>query len=230
MPQRSILYLEFQDALAAGGCPLCRLGRQGSDSYLKALIHEGVTDPALREELRAAHGLCYRHAWRLGRWRGSVPGTAIIYEDVINSLLRVLAEPAAATGWPRGSRKTLADRLSASAQCPACRLEHEAEARAAKTLLAHLAEPDMAASYAKAGGLCLPHFQAVLKRAREQEANTVTAWQSAVWQQLKDELTELIRKHDHRYHTEPMGDEGDSWQRAIAAIVGPNEPEAHNGS
>ena len=45
MAERSVLYLEMLDALRSGRCALCHLGEQGSDSYLRALIHEGVTDP-----------------------------------------------------------------------------------------------------------------------------------------------------------------------------------------
>src|SRR5512146_2799232 len=82
MPERSTLYFEIVDALKAEGCPLCRLAQGGSDSYLRALVHEGVTDPALRQELRDARGLCYRHAWRLADWRGSTVGVSIIYQDV----------------------------------------------------------------------------------------------------------------------------------------------------
>ncbi len=54
MAERSTLYFELREALEAGGCPLCRLRDQAGDSYLHALIYEGVTDPPLREELRNA--------------------------------------------------------------------------------------------------------------------------------------------------------------------------------
>jgi hypothetical protein len=40
------------------------------------------------------------------------------------------------------------------------------------------------------------------------------------WTDLKGELRELIRKHDYRFIEQGFGREGDSWKRAVAAIVG----------
>ena len=96
MPDRGALYSELLDALKAGGCPICRLQRQTSDSYLHTLIYEGVTDPPLREELRNARGLCHRHGWRRAHRHGSALGLAIIYHDVVNTLTKVVEEQAGA--------------------------------------------------------------------------------------------------------------------------------------
>jgi hypothetical protein len=95
--------------------------------------------------------------------------------------------------------------------------------RAAKTLLKHLAEPEVAAGYVAAGGLCLPHLQAVLGQASEAAARTLAEWQATAYRRLRDELDELIRKHDYRFAGEPIGAEADSWQRAVAQIVGESE-------
>ena len=172
MPERSTLYFELRDALQAGGCPLCRLRQQAGDSYLHALIHEGVTDPALRQDLRDARGLCHRHAWRLAGERGSTVGMAIIYHDVVNTLTKILEESVANPGGRRSNRKALIQRLGPSAECPACKLERAALPRAAKTLLAYMGDPEIAAGYQSAGGLCLPHFQLTLAQAKEPQART----------------------------------------------------------
>jgi hypothetical protein len=219
MPEQSTLYLEMLETLQTGGCPLCRLGRRSSDSYLNALIHEGVTDPALREELRKANGLCHRQGWRLAEQRGSLPGIAIIYQDVLNNLVRGMEGQETATRR-RGSRHSFGSVLEASTECPACRLEKDAVDRAAKTLLAHLQAPEMAAAYQSAGGLCLPHLRLVLGRAGDAQARALLEWQTTIWRGLKDELGELIRKFDYRFRHEPMGDETDSWERALARITG----------
>jgi hypothetical protein len=55
------------------------------------------------------------------------------------------------------------------------------------------------------------------------EAETFTALieaQKEVWQRLSAELNEFIRKKDHRFQHESYGPEGDSWLRAIEAVVG----------
>jgi hypothetical protein len=217
MVERSTLYFELREALAAGGCPLCRLRDQASDSYLHALIYEGVTDPPLREELRKARGLCHRHAWRQANRHGSVLGLAIIYQDVTNTLAKVLQDEVSNR---RFNRQGLAKRLGPSAECPACRLERIALPRTIKTLLSYLEDPDIQAGYTAAGGLCLPHFQAALGQANDAQARTLAEWQLAVYSQLRDQLNELIRKHDHRFKSEPIGVEGDSWRRAVARMAG----------
>ena len=90
MADKDVLYHEVLEAFQAGGCALCRLGRRAADSYLHALIYEGVTDPGLRQQLRDARGPCHRHAWRMANRRGSVLGTAIMYRDFVNTLTKVL--------------------------------------------------------------------------------------------------------------------------------------------
>ena len=225
MAERSTLYFELREALEAGGCPLCRLRDQASDSYLHALIYEGVTDPPLREELRSARGLCHRHAWRQANRHGSVLGLAIIYHDVINTLTKTLEDQVPNR---RFNRQGLVKRLGPSAECPACRLEGIALPRTIKTLLAYLDDPDIQTGYRNAGGLCLAHLQTTLGQANDAQARTLAEWQSVVYRELRDQLSELIRKHDHRFKNEPIGVEGDAWRRAVARMAGEAGETGHS--
>ena len=220
MATKDTLYYELRDALVAGGCALCRQGRKASDSYFNALIYEGVTDRALREELRAAHGLCHRHAWRIAHRRGSVLGLAIVYQDVIKSLLTEIERDQEASPWWRKPQGELIQRLEPSSDCPACHLEREAERRTGKTLLKHLGETEIGESFLSAGGLCLPHFRLAIADAGKQAGCTLTSWQGRALRALHGELSELIRKHDYRFAAETIGSEADSWQRAVARVVG----------
>jgi hypothetical protein len=222
--ERDTLYFELLEALQAGGCALCRLASKASDSYVNALLHEGVTDLPIRDELRNARGLCHRHAWQMAGKRGSVLGTAVIYRDVVNTLAGVLHEEAAGPQRWRGRRKTLARRLAPTASCPACRLAEDAERRAAKTLLKHLAATEISSAYAAAGGLCLPHFQLVISHAGEDLAPTLAQLQGDALSRLRDALDELIRKYDHRFRGEAITEEeAASWKRAVAIVAG--EPD-----
>lgn len=227
MPQKDVLYHELLEALQAEGCAVCRLARGASNSYIHALIYEGVTDVKLRESLRDARGLCGRHAWRLAGERGSVLGTAIIYRDVINTLVKALeakADPPARL-FSRGA-PDLARALSPSADCPACVLERDAEEREVKVLLSHVADPALAEAYKQAGGICLPHFQLALSHASSASIRLLASWQASAWSQLRGELDELIRKHDYRFRSEPVTEaEADAWTRAVGAVVGEAEPE-----
>ena len=225
MAEKDTLYFELLDALQAGGCALCGLARKASDSYLNALLYEGVTDVPVRDELRNARGPCYRHAWQMVDKRGSVLGTAVIYRDIVNTLAKALQQDADAPRRWRGYREALARRLAPSTGCPACTLEQNAERRSAKTLLKHLDSAEVAAAYAAAGGLCLPHFQVVLSHAGEEATRTLAQWQEGALCRLRDELDELIRKHDYRFRGEPTTEEeAVSWRRAVAAAVGEPKP------
>lgn len=237
MPAHDVLYLELLEALQAGGCAICRLARRAGDSYLHALIHEGVTDVKLREALRDARGLCHRHAWRLGHQRGAVLGTAIVYRDVVNTLTGALETQGCqpSEGWQplRGWRPLrllgrapsgLARTLAPAAPCPACVLEADAEQRTAKILLKHHEDAAVSDAYVAAGGLCLPHFQVTLSHAGPAATRLLAARQAQAWRRLRDELDELIRKHDHRFQHEPLTEaERVAWQRAIAAAAGEDE-------
>lgn len=227
MPEHDVLYHELLESLQAGGCAICRLARRASDSYLRALLHEGVTDVKLREALRDARGLCYPHGWRLANTRGAVLGTAIVYRDVVNTLIKALeANPAAPARFrlPGRGRTGPIQGLSPAARCPACVLEEDAQHRAAKILIKHLGDATIGAAYLAAGGLCLPHLQVTLSHASPAAAETLTAWQAQAWRGLRDALDELIRKHDYRFRHEPLTEvEAAAWRRAVAWVTGEGE-------
>jgi hypothetical protein len=223
MADKDVLYHELLEALQADGCAVCRLARRASDSYINALLYEGVVDVDLRQKLRDARGPCHIHAWRMAHRRGSVLGTAIVYRDVINTLAKGLETSEKRSLW--GSRSdSAAHRLAATAPCPACQLENNATYRAIKTLLKHINDPAIAQSYVAVGGLCLPHFTETLSQAGGASAK-LREWQAAVYRDLRDELDELIRKHDHRFRSETITErEAVAWTRAVAIVVGEDEP------
>lgn len=219
MTDQDTPYFELRDALQAGGCPLCRLGRRAATRYIDTLNYEGVNDPGLRNTLRNAHGFCHRHAWEWTRMRGSPLGVAIVYQNLVRDLIETLEGREPVVTRARGRRRGK-ERLAAAEVCPACRFEEEAAQRYCLTLLAHLDEPGLADAYAQAGGLCLPHLRALLAEADDAQARTVEGWQLAIYRALHGELAEFIRKHDHRFSHEPFGAEKDAWTRAVASLAG----------
>ncbi len=224
MADKDVLYHELLEALQADGCAICRLARRAGDRYINALLYEGVVDVDLRQKLRDARGPCHTHAWRMAHRRGSVLGTAIVYRDVINTLTKGLGAPERRSLWG-GGKDTAANRLAATKPCPACRLEEDAIRRAIKTLLKHLGDPSIAESYVATGGLCLPHFTEALLHASSSASAKLTEWQVTVYRGLRDELDELIRKHDYRFQGETITErEATAWTRAVATVVGEDEP------
>lgn len=220
MSDQDTLYYELLDALRAGGCPLCRLGRRAAGRYIDTLNYEGVNDPALRRALRDAHGLCHRHAWEWTQLRGSPLGVAIVYRNLVKDLAEVVEEQAEGRSVTRGGRRPAAARLAPAGRCPACRAEDEAVQRYGRTLLTWLGDEALAVAYVNAGGLCLPHLRELLALADDVQARTVLTWQGKIYRELIRQLDEFIRKHDHRFRDEPFGAEKDAWLRAVAVLAG----------
>ncbi len=220
MTEADPLYSELLDALQAGGCPLCRLGRRAVGRYLETLNYEGVNDPGLRRALQEAQGLCHRHAWQWTRLRGSPLGVAIVYRHLLKDLTATLEKQPQTRISPRRRRRNASIELAPTGACPACTAENEAITRYGRTLLARLAHPDLAAAYDAAGGLCLPHLRHLLALADETQARILLGWQTAIYRRLLAQLDEFIRKHDHRFRHEGFGVEQDAWTRAVAALTG----------
>jgi hypothetical protein len=235
-PRRHTTEYDLLDAFAAPGCPICRLTQRAVRRYLEALAAEGVTDVEARAQLRAAHAFCARHARQWADRASGVLGTAIIYQDVLQSLAadleRSLGEPGGGSGLfdalGLGGRPGVATRvaraLAPRGRCPACRHAEEAEARLLGSLLDHLGDAEFGAAFAASAGLCLPHFrQAAARGARTGRAESVRRLaerQLRLLRQLGAELGEVIRKHDDRFRHEPWGAERDAPARAIRLVVG----------
>lgn len=212
-------YFELRDAMAAGGCALCHLSFRASRHYLDTLNYEGVNDPGLRQSLVAANGFCNRHAWEWAHMHGSALGVALVYRNILKRWLETL-ENGRGAGRRREQVVSVVDRLRPHEECPACRVEAEAARQAGEVLLQYLRDEDIATRYVPAGGLCLPHLRLAISLGIPEQAQTLQAWQTQVYQTLVGQLDEFIRKQDYRFASEPVGEEGNAWRRAVAAVVG----------
>ena len=173
------LFYDLLDAFREEGCPICRLANRSVVRYLDVLAYENVNDPGTREKLRAARGFCNCHAWRYVEETRDLLGTAIIYRDVLHSVVEAiktqsspdlaqqiasLIRPSAAdTCGDRGLAATLAP----AGECPACRARAGSVENYSHTLLEHLPEPDFRAAYETSAGLCYPHFRRALRLVGE---------------------------------------------------------------
>lgn len=227
------IYFDLVEALKQPGCPVCRLAHSMTDSYLRALLHEMVLDVPLRDKLREALGFCQQHAWQLAAHEDGL-GTAIIYRDVLNSVLRKMGSvgyegagaleglrSALRPSSPRpGTRRAVED-LSPAQSCLACVNYAEMEEVYLSSLLEHLALDTLKDAYLASSGLCLPHLRRALQMVKEEKTfRQLLELQRPLWEALRAELDEFIRKHDYRFTSEGFDSERDSWLRAVAAIVG----------
>jgi hypothetical protein len=201
-------YHELREALSQEGCALCRLRERSAERYLQGLLYESVNDPGVRERLRTSWGFCPRHTWQVRRL-GSPLGVSILWRDL-------LSQEALLTGMPTRRRKGGG---GGENTCPACVIAADAERRYLEELGEHLTTGDLRAEYEASAGLCLPHVR-LLARGTEQGREYLLTVEREKLGRLREELSEIIRKHDYRYAAEPRGEEKDAWIRATRKLAG----------
>ncbi len=214
------LYYDLLEACTVVGCPLCRLTRRWAEDYLDNTLYERVTDVGERVAIRDARGYCNLHAWMLTERQGAILGTAIIQQDVLQTVLAILQDYRGQRGGYKQARR-LAHQLHPTAKCPVCVHCREMETIAIHALFTNMDDPPLQAALSKAGVICLPHFiQALEQVENDDQARWLLNFQRQALQTLCDELSELIRKHDYRFSHEGLGTERDSWLRAIGIVSG----------
>ena len=231
MVQRTDRHTPFYELLEAqgqAGCPICRLARRRTARYLDSLLYEAVLDGEVRRKLKASHGFCREHVAMLHDHPGRSLGIALIYETVLRHVIDLTEQgklqPGSLRERLRGRAATgtaLADELSPEQPCPACDVKADAEQSYCSLLTSSLGDADLYSAYAAGEGLCLPHLALALEQVTDQEAlERLIQPQLARYRTMLAELGEYIRKCDHRFAGEPLGEEGDVWLRAMNAMAG----------
>ena len=105
--------------------------------------------------------------------------------------------------------------------CPACAHQIEVETRVLRELMAHLVD-DLDEPLRQGSGLCWPHLQQALRLCKSpQTCTALLEIHRHLWSELVDNLSEFIRKKDHRFHTEPLSDEERAAiDRSIVVLTG----------
>jgi hypothetical protein len=229
--RRTSTYHDLLEAFRSDGCPVCRLALDGVRKHLAAINYEAVNDPQTRDRLRDSRGFCNLHAHQ---WLGiaHVLSTATLYEDLVGRLHSELGQLSAPRGSTlsatvrrrasRAAKSPSARRVfTASTQCPACETRDQSEAAAIRTLVDAVDEPVFANGLSSSAGLCLPHLDQALGSSQNQTTfNVLRDVSSNHLIRLRDQLREIIRKHDHRFTDEPVGDERGAAERAVVTITG----------
>jgi hypothetical protein len=227
---RSLLRLDWIEALQTTGCTLCRMAQRKSQRYVETLLNEAVTDVDQRDTWRKARGICHWHAWMATETPHSAGSLAILYADVLRHDLKHLAALTAVAPdtqrwrWRHSLAQRLQDWLRSWRQqrsCLVCHLWREQERLYLQVLLDDWQEPELAQAFASASGLCWPHTLRLVEQGRQHaHLQAVLAAQQIHLQRLQDELQEFIRKLDYRFGREPYGREADAWRRVVALYVG----------
>ncbi|MEZ4670155.1 MAG: DUF6062 family protein [Anaerolineae bacterium] len=226
MPVLPSNYHDIIQHFTAPGCVICILADRDVNRFIDSHLYEYVNTPETHAALRASRGLCATHSARLVNYGASVLGITILHSAVMDELLKKVAEPArsgSAFSRLRGGSAggSLADRLDADGNCLACDALNRAERHHVTSIAEHVLDEQLNAAYRASGGICLPHFQDVLRAApSSKHVDELVSIQSEHWRKLKFELDELARKYDVNHAADAVGAEADSWRRALRLTAG----------
>lgn len=213
------------ETCATRGCVVCNLVERDVNRFLDSHLYEYVNTPETHAAVRSSRGLCATHSAHLVEFGASVLGITILHAAILDEMVKTAAEPnraSAAFGRLRGSTgSSLANRLEPTGQCMACAALERAEDQHTTTIAEYINDQRLNQAFAASDGLCLPHFRRVLRAVpNSANAEMLTSLQTPKWQALKAELNLLARKYDANHNDEVVGEEADSWRRALTMVSG----------
>jgi hypothetical protein len=227
---------QLLDACRERGCPVCRVEQHSVERYLDNQFYENVNSPKWRDRLRASLGFCHEHAWlAVDKRLGDALGFAIIYHDIVNTILNQLNhDGSSARPSRRGTsfRKQFTDQtrtmiekilsvIATRKRCPVCEHRDEATRSTLIVLVKELETPEMSNALQASDGLCLPHLRLTLEHVKDiSVCEKLLTIQRAKLESLRAELAEFIRKNDYQFIHEGFGKEGDAWLRTLGLVVG----------
>ena len=214
------------------GCALCFLATRAASRYIESVLYESVTDVEIREKIRQARGMCNFHSWEMAKSFESL-GVAWIYLDLVHFYQNTLEEARFSrikssflgklTGDQKASGQSfpaspLARRLQPERGCSACEIRGIAEQIYIEALLESVDQ--VCPLLRDSAGFCLPHLSQIVDQVdNPDDFDRLCQAQAHPLRRIERELSEYIRKHDHRFVHEEVGSEGDSWTRAIELLA-----------
>lgn len=217
------------------GCAVCKLMLRDVERFIDSLLYEYSNSEEMRAVFSASRGLCSEHG-HLMRYnkQGNVLAIAKLYRATLADVLKNLADgPGRSETEPRtwaerwfgsGSRVNnapIADRLEATENCVACDVMAVYESECVQMFQRYIGESRFRQAFEESEGLCLPHFRTVVRALTDPgDSEAFIESQCGIWRRLYAELELFIEKQNYEHIGEPIGDEGDSWVRAILRMAG----------
>ena len=200
-------FFNLKEALPEEGCPICRLQRKWTDSFLETILYESVNDKFFRSRLAKTEGFCHTHAWRIAE-KNSALGGAILYKDALDRIIR------------RMEGKKIA-KAKGLASCLMCENEKDAESRYLSVLAAGLKEDAaFTAEFHKSDGLCFTHLNTLLEMLPGKLRADIIRFHREKYEELSGTIGSFINKFDYRNEDRSFTDqEKNSWKKAVGISV-----------
>ena len=194
------------------GCPICRLVEDTERRVIKSILYEYVNDPGVRQGIRRSWGFCTHHAWLFLRLALSPEtagrlGAAIIYEDLVSTLIESLGDEKA---------------LSNESLCPVCRAAMETEEIYVEEFARCYEQSEwFRKKYASSRALlCRKHLISVAKRLGPSARRKLIEREKLRLEDIRKRLTSLINKHDYRNREPITKEEQQALWEAVEALRG----------
>ncbi len=223
----------LQDAFKSETCPICTLTGEESKAHLRSLYYEFANDATVRDALHRSRGFCNRHAWESTEIPCADTGISIIYNALFHSEIAVMREilgllearPTRFHFFGKIRRKKDLTRVIQGwmerEACLVCTSEARTTLFYLRVLIDHFHEKAFREKFRGSAGLCLPHLRILVEKFPEHPSlPRILEIEIEKYQHLSWELSEYWRKHDYRFSHEPMGEERDSWLRAVRQLAG----------
>jgi len=216
---------ELLEACTQTGCPVCRIGAQTVRRQLKALFYEYVNDLEMRANLVKSLGFCGEHTRLLLSHKiADGLGASIIYEHLVKVVLREYPKQSSNTQPKELSRKfnNLVSASDGLGDCLACNRRDEAVIYTLRQIGISLDNAILRDALEKSDGFCFPHLsQLFLEIQKPAEVDFLLALTESKLKTRQSEMAEVIRKNDHRFHSEKITeDEALAWKKAMVMLSG----------
>jgi hypothetical protein len=236
--EKGLIWIELEDGFREPGCTICNILAQGARRYFSFFLNDSVLDPGARLQLIESVSWCARHTLLLltvesREWPDHM-GSATIFESLLETTQRRLTQarqglrnqqaPARARSWQRIASR-IADSLRPRRACPVCESEAERESSFEDFFVSTLFDPalgqEMRELYLNSEGLCYRHLVGCVGRcASGKQVGELIEVERQKLGALASEVSDYLRKHEHRHRSEIFGEEIDAWGRAARKLAG----------
>ena len=198
-------------------CPLCDLNNATVSKYIDDMLYENVNDIGLRKKLAARKGFCSFHGELLLK-HGDALGIAIIHIDQIQLLLNHLKNAGNILSFLKGPEH---GDWTGHSNCLICEIRIEAEKRHIETFIELIDDNALRSYLDSSDGFCARHLLMVLAKLKNKgHATYLLELHTRKYASLLADLKEFCRKNDYRFKDEHIGQEADSWEKAVHIVSG----------
>lgn len=212
---------DILDAFREADCPICTVGADGADKYIKWFLMENYSQASTLLNL-AEGGFCRDHAYKIaGLSSHQLSVTySFITKDLTNIIEKTRDNHPDKISTRRNKEKQRFAVLKRKKPCPVCDSIAFYEKYAGNVVIKLLSEEKNRELYQKSEGFCRDHLLQVLELATTELEDFLLDDYKDRLEKINADFEEYFRKLDYRNASEPRGPEQDTWKRAIRLIHG----------